>query len=128
MSLATRSPHDAMQVSESEQNLSVGCLNRLTLAFTDNCQVQGYQGSRSSLFPNAQNVVISGGRFIVSLSCGRYKRLIIVHIRMFYAPILKKRIRGSLYFKNQIPVHCLSDGKMYSTSFGRFLFMVLMMN
>ena len=32
-------------------------------------------------------------------------------------PIIGKGVRRSLYFKNQTLVHCLSDGKMYSTNF-----------
>ena len=96
MSLATHSslspslPDDIMQVSgESEQDLSVSCLNCLPLAFADNCQIQD---SGSSLFANAQNVLIPGGTFIVvSLSCGLYEQLIIVHIRTIYnLPILGK--------------------------------------
>ena len=98
MSLATYSslspslPDAIMQVSESEQNLTVSCLNCLPLAFTDNHQIQD---SGSALFANAQNILITGGTFIVSLSCGLYKQLIIAHIlsaRIFYPPILEKGI------------------------------------
>ena len=68
---------DAMQISrESEQNLSVSCLNRLPLAFADNCRIQG---SGSGFFANARNTLITGGTF-VSLSRGLYKQFIIVHI------------------------------------------------
>ena len=61
-------PDAIMQVStESEQNLSVSCLNRLPLVFTDNCW---NQGSGSGFFANAQNIVINDGTFVVvSLSC-----------------------------------------------------------
>jgi hypothetical protein len=72
MSLATHSPllpslPDVItQVSESEQNLSVSCLNYFPLAFTDNCQIQD---SSSGLFANASNILITGGTFVVSRSC-----------------------------------------------------------
>ena len=63
-------PDAIMQVStESEQNLSVSCSNYSPLAFADNCQVQD---SGSSLFANVQNIVITGGTFVVSLSCRLY--------------------------------------------------------
>ena len=96
MSLAAHSPllpllSDAiMQVSESEQNLSVSCLNYLPLAFTDNCQIHD---SGSALFANAQDILITGGTFVVSFSCGLYKQLIklcILFARIFYLPILEK--------------------------------------
>jgi hypothetical protein len=103
MSLATLSllspmlPDAIMQVSrESEQNLSVSCLNHLPLAklaFSDNNYIQD---SGSGLFANVQNVLINGGIFIVGLSCELYKQLIVVHILssrtiiVFYPPILKK--------------------------------------
>ena len=61
-----------MQVStESEQDLSVSCLNHLPLAFADNCQIRE---SGLGLFANSQNVLITGGTYIVvSLSCGLFK-------------------------------------------------------
>ena len=70
--LSPSSPDAVMQVpTESEQNLSVSCLSRLPLAFADNHQ---NQDSGSNLLANAQNVLITGGTFIVvSLSCGLYK-------------------------------------------------------
>ena len=77
MSSATSSPvlpslPDAiMQVSESEHNLSVSCLNCLLLDLADNCQIQN---SGSALFANAQNVLITGGTFVISFSCGLYKQ------------------------------------------------------
>ena len=99
MSSATHSPlspalPDAiMQVStELEQNPSVSCLDHLPLAFPDYHQIQV---SGSGLFPNAQNILITGG-IIVSLSCGLYRQLVIVHIlssrTIFNLPILKKGI------------------------------------
>ena len=78
MSLATHSPlspslPDAIMQevsSESEQDLSVSCLNRLPLGFADNSQIQD---SSSGLFGNPQNVLITGGTIVVvSLSCGLY--------------------------------------------------------
>ena len=69
MSLATHSPllpllPDAiMQVPrELEQDLSVSCLNCLPLAFADNCQIRD---SDSGFFADAQNVLITGGTFVV---------------------------------------------------------------
>jgi hypothetical protein len=56
-----------MQVSESEQNLSVNYLNRLPSAFADNHLIQD---SGSAIFANAQNVLITGGTFVGSLSRG----------------------------------------------------------
>ena len=120
MSLATHSPLSSsspdtiMEVSrESEQIFSVSYLNCLPLAFADNHQIQD---SSSGLFANAQNVLITGGTFVVSLSCGLFKQIIIAQIRtIFYLPT-GKGIR-SLYFKNQTPVHYLLDGKKYLTSF-----------
>ena len=53
--------------TESEQNFSVSCLNRMLLAFTDDCSIQD---SGSGFFANAQNILITGGTFVVSLSCG----------------------------------------------------------
>ena len=134
MSLATDSPlspsSDAiMQVStESEQTLSVSYLNRLPLAFADNCQIQDFG---LGLLANPQNILIAGGTFVVvSLSCGLYKQLIIVHIlsarTIFYLPILGKG--RSLCFKNQTLVRCSLDGKMYWKSFGRFFSFVLIVN
>ena len=72
-------PDATIQVSmESEQNLSVSCLNLLLLVFADNLQ---NQESGAGLFGNAQNVLITGGTFVVvSISCELYKQLIIVHI------------------------------------------------
>ena len=65
-------PDAVMQVStESEQNHSVSYLNCLPLDFADNCQIRD---SVSGLFGNVQNVLISGGNFVVvSFSCGLYK-------------------------------------------------------
>ena len=60
-------PDAIMQVSrESDQNIPVSCLNCLPLAFADNHQIQD---SDSGLFANAQNVLITGGMFVVSHSC-----------------------------------------------------------
>jgi hypothetical protein len=85
MSLAIHSPlspslpdANIMQVStKSEQNPSVSCLNYFPVTFADNCQIQD---SGSGFFANAQNITITGGNFVVSLSCGLYKQLIIIHI------------------------------------------------
>ena len=101
-------------------------LKLLPLDFADNCQIHD---SVSGLFGNAQNVLITGGNFVVvSLSCGLYKWLIIAHILsartiISYSPIPKKG--SSLYFGNRTPVHCLLDRKIYLTSFWRFLLIVL---
>ena len=73
MYLATHSPllpsvPDAItQAStESEENISVSCLNDILLAFTYDRQVQD---SGSGFFANAQNILITGGTFVVSFSC-----------------------------------------------------------
>ena len=52
---------------ESEQNLSVSCLNHMLLAFTDDHKIQD---SGSSFCVNAQNTLIADGTFqvVVSLS------------------------------------------------------------
>ena len=73
-------PDAIMQASteseaDSERNLSVSCLNCLLLAFSDNCQIQD---SGSGLVVNAENVLITSGKFVVSLSCGLNKQSIIV--------------------------------------------------
>ena len=140
MSLATHSPlspslPDAMmQVSgESEQSLSVSCLNPLAwLLLTIAWLIQDSGLASSALFANIQNLLITGGTFVVSLSCGLHKQLMIVNIlsarTMFYLPILEKGPRRSLYFQDQTLVHCLLGGKIYLTSFGRFLFIVLIVN
>ena len=61
-------PDAITQVStESEQNISVSCLIHMLLAFADDCQIQD---SGSGFFANAQNILITGGTFVVSLSCG----------------------------------------------------------
>ena len=85
MSLATHSPLSSsspdavlhVSAGESKQDLSVSCLNCLPLAFDDNCRIQE---SGSGLLANSRNTVITGGIFVVSLSCGVYKQLIIIHI------------------------------------------------
>ena len=98
MSLATHSPlspslpNAIMQVStESEQTFSVSYLNYLPLVFTDR-----FQDSGSGLFANAQNILITGGTFIVGLFCSLYKQLMTVHIlsarTIIYLPILEKGI------------------------------------
>ena len=79
---------------ESEQDTSVSCLNCLPLAFADNHQIRD---SGSGFFANAQNILITGGTFVVvSLSYGLYKPLKIVHIlssrTIFYLPTLVKGI------------------------------------
>ena len=122
-------PNAIMRVStESEQTFSVSYLNCLPFVFADR-----FQDSGSGLFANPQNLLITGGTFIVvSLWCGLYEQLKIIHIlsarTTFYSPILEKGIWRSLYCKNQTLVHCLLDKIMYSTSFGRFLFIVLIVN
>ena len=71
MSAATHSqlspsllPDATMQVTtELGQNLSVSCVRYLFSAFPDDCQTQG---CGSGLFPNAQNMLITGGTFVVS--------------------------------------------------------------
>ena len=120
-----------MQVSrESAQNLSVSCYTVLPLAFADNCQIQDL-GSR--LFANTRNIFITGGTYVVSLSYWLYIWLkTIIHIlssRMSKPPpILRKGVWRFLYLKNQTPAHCLLDKKMYLTSFGRFLFILVIVN
>jgi hypothetical protein len=95
MSLATHSQLSSDAVSrESEQNLSVSCLNRLRLAFANNRQIQN---SGSGSFANSQGIVITGGTYVVvSLSCGLHKQLIIAHIlfarTISYLPILEKGV------------------------------------
>jgi hypothetical protein len=85
---------DAM-IQVSEQNLSVSYKNHSPLAFADNCQIKD---SGSGLLANARNTLITGGTFVVSLSCWLYKQLIIVHILFartmstFSLPILEKSI------------------------------------
>ena len=56
---------------------SLSCVNRLPLPFADNRQIQD---SGSGLFANAQNILITGGTFVVCLSCGLYKRLIMIYL------------------------------------------------
>ena len=69
--LSPSSPDSIMQaVTELEQNPSVSCLNSLPLAFTDNHHIQD---SGLGLFAYAQNTLITGGTFVVSLSWGLYK-------------------------------------------------------
>ena len=78
MSLATNSPllpslPDAttQASTESEQKLSVSCLNRFPSNFADNCQIQD---SGLGLLGNPQNVLVTGGTFVVvSLSCRLHK-------------------------------------------------------
>ena len=57
---------DAMS-TESEQNLSVSCSTCSPLAFVDNHQVQN---PGSDLLSNAQNVLITGDTFVLSLFAG----------------------------------------------------------
>ena len=80
-----------------------------------------------------QNLLVTGGTF-VSLSGGLCVNnfTIIVHrsrprtiMSIISLPILAKCRRRSRYAENRIPVHCLLDGKMYSTNLARFLFIVL---
>ena len=83
---------------------------------------------------NAQNVLITGGTFVsISRSCVDY--LAIVHrlqlrtiLSTISIPILVKRRRRFPYFTNQILVHCLLDGKMYSINLARSLLIVLIAN
>ena len=97
MSLATHSPlspslPDVIMQAPWE-DLSVSCLNCLPLAFADNRQIRD---SGSGFFANAQNVLITGGTFVVSLSYGLHKPLKIVHIlsarTIFYLPTLVKGV------------------------------------
>ena len=92
------------------------------------------QHSGLGSLPDAQNLLITGGTF-VSLSgwlCIN-DLAIIVHrleprtiiMSILSLPILSKCRRRSRYAENQIPVHCLLDGKMYWTNLARFLFIVL---
>ena len=61
-------PDAITQVStESEQNISVSYLNHMLLDFTNDRQIQD---SGAGFFANAQNTLITGGTFVVSLSCG----------------------------------------------------------
>ena len=55
------SPSSVLPSTESEENSSVSCLHHLFSAFADDCQTQ------DSLFPNAQNILITGGTFFVCL-------------------------------------------------------------
>ena len=80
-----------------------------------------------------QNLLVTGGTF-VSLSgslCVNNFTIIVHRSRprtiMSIIPllILAKCRRRSLYPKNQTPVHCLPDGKIYWTNLGIFLFIVL---
>ena len=106
MSLATHSPlPDAiMQVfAESEQNVSVSCLNHLPLSFADNRQIQD---TGMGLLANPQNMLITGGTFVlVNPSCGLYKQLIILHLEdsIFKGTVISRvRDQGddSLTFKD----------------------------
>ena len=81
---------------------------------------QPAQHSGLGPFPT-QNLLITGGTF-VSLSGGLCVNnfTIIVHrsrprtiMSIISLPILAKCRRRSLYPKNQTPVHCLPDGKIY---------------
>ena len=81
---------DAM-MQETEQNLSVSCLNCLHLDFADNYQIQD---PGSGLFANPRNILMTGEVF-VCLLCWLYKPLIIVHIlsaRTVHLPILENGI------------------------------------
>ena len=87
---ATRSPllpsaPDAItQVStESEQNLSVSCLNHMLLAFTDDRQIQD---SGSGFFANAQNILIADGTFQVVVSLSFLWAVVRTINNIFYLP------------------------------------------
>ena len=61
-SLSPSSPDFIIQASMGlERNLSVSCLQHLFLAFVDDLQTQD---SGLGLFPNAQNILITGGTFV----------------------------------------------------------------
>ena len=112
-----------------QNKISLWVYLNVALAFAHNCEIQD---SGSGFFPNAQNVFITGGTFVVSHSCRLYIYKIIVHFLstrtiIFCMPILKKGI-WRLLFKNQTQVHCLSDGKVYLTSFGWFFPLQLIVN
>ena len=134
MSLAMHSPlppslpNAIMRVStESEQTFSVSYLNCLPFVFADR-----FQDSGSGLLANAQNILITGGTFVVGLFRRLYKQSMTVHIlsarTIIYLPILEKGIWRSLYFRNQTPVHCLLDRKVSLTSFEWFLFTLLIVD
>ena len=138
MSLATHSPlstslpDTVRQVSsESEQNLYVSCLNHFPLGFWWQLPDSGFWLRSPCKFPEHTH---HRWHFCRRSSCGLYKQLIIVHIlsartmSISPPPILGKWKWRSIYFKNQTLVHCLLDGKMYLTVFGRFLFILLIVN
>ena len=71
MSVATHRPLlpllPSSIVSKSERDPSVSYLKHLSLAYANNCQIQD---SGPGLFANAQNILITDGTFVVSISCG----------------------------------------------------------
>ena len=104
-------------LTKSELDPLVRFLTPCASRFVDD---QPAQHSGLGLFPT-QNLLITGGTF-VSLSGGLYINnfTIIVHrsrprtiMSIIPLPILAKCRRRSLYHKNQTPVHCLPDEKIY---------------
>ena len=95
-----------------------------------------HQTQHSGLGPliNVQNLFITGSTF-ASLShwlCINDFAIIVHRLELrtmimsiLSLPILLKCRQRFWYTKNQIPVHCLLDGKMYWTNLARFLFIML---
>ena len=104
-------------LTKSELDPLVSLLTPRASRFVDD---QLPQHSGLAPYPNAQNLLITGGTF-VSLSGGLCVNnfTIITHrlrprtMSIISLPILAKCRRRSLYPKNQTPVHCLLDGKIY---------------
>ena len=125
------SPHSIMQASKELERIpsvSYSHWHHLFSAFVNDLQTQDFG---IGLFPNARNVIINGGTF-VSHSHRLHISSIIMHIVFtrstalaFLLLILVKGGWRPLYPANQIPVHCLLDGKMCLTSLGRFLFVLI---
>ena len=104
-------------LTKSGLNPLVSLLTPCASRFVDD---QPAQHSGLGPFPT-QNLLVTGGTF-VSLSGGLCVNnfAIIIHrswpriiISIISLPILAKHRRRSLYPKNQTPVHCLPDGKIY---------------
>jgi hypothetical protein len=66
--LSLSSPDSIMQAAlELERNPYVSCLHRLFWAFVDDLQTR-IQDSGSGMFPNARNILITGGTFVSHLA------------------------------------------------------------
>ena len=104
-------------LTKSELNPLVRLLTPCASRFVDD---QPTQHSGLGPYPNAHNLLITGGTFVSIFGGLCVNNFTIIAHRsrprtMSIMPllILSKCRRRSLYSKNQIPVHCLPDGKIY---------------